>query len=151
MLRNEIRGALETALRAHDSASAATLRLMLAAIKDRDIAARSKGNLDGIVDAEVLSLLQSMIKQRRESIRLYEQGGRLELAEQEDAEITVIEGFLPTQLSNGEMETAVDAVIKDIGATNLKDMGRTMNELKSLHPGCMDFTKASIVVKSRLV
>ena len=137
-------------MRAKDKHTVSTLRLILAALKDRDIAARPQGVADGIPDNEILSMLQSMIKQRRESIALYEQGGRLELAEQEANEITIIEEFLPKQLSEGELEQAVAAVISNLGANGLKDMGRTMAALKERYAGQMDFTKASAVVKKQL-
>jgi uncharacterized protein YqeY len=122
----------------------------LAALKDRDIAARSKGNQDGIDEEDVLSLLQSMIKQRRDSIKLYEKGGRLELAQQESEEIDVIETFLPEQLSDEDLATAVGTAITEVEATTLKDMGKTMAILKSKYAGQMDFSKASALVKSQL-
>lgn len=150
MFRARLSDALKKAMKAKDKISVATLRLILAALKDRDIAARGKGNLDGIADAEILSMLQSMIKQRRESIEMYEKGARLELAEQEAAEIKVIEGFLPEQMDDAAMAGAVDAVIEDLGAQTMKDMGRTMAALKERHAGSMDFAKASGLVKAKL-
>ena len=133
-----------------DKRTTSTVRLILAALKDRDIAARPRGVADGIGEDEIVQMLQSMIKQRRESIALYEQGARLELAQQEQEEIAIIEGFLPRQLSPAEMERAVDEVIAETGAQGLKDMGRVMAALKERHAGLMDFTKASALVKSRL-
>lgn len=150
MLRQQLNDALKTAMLAKDARVVSTVRLILAALKDRDIAARSKGVMDGISEDEVLSMLQSMIKQRRESISLYEQGGRLELAQQEADEITIIERFLPPQLSEAEMADAVRAVIAELGATALKDMGRVMAALKERFSGSMDFTKASAVTKKEL-
>ena len=150
MLRTRLNDALKTAMKAKNELSVSTLRLILAALKDRDIAARSKGNKDGIPEGELLGLLQSMIKQRRESIAAYEKGGRLDLARQEAGEIAVIEGFLPTQMGEAEMAAAIDAVIATVGATSLKDMGKAMGALKAQYAGKMDFGKASALVKARL-
>jgi uncharacterized protein YqeY len=150
MLRTEVRDALNAAQKAKEDVAVGTLRLILAAIKDRDIAARSHGNLDGIEDGEILVLLQSMIKQRRESIAAYVKGGRQDLADQEAAEIEVIERFLPEQLDDSETKAVIDEVIRETGATNLKDMGPTMAALRQRYPGRMDFAKASALVKERL-
>ena len=150
MLRTRLTDALKTAMKDKDTMSTATLRLILAALKDRDIAARSKG-IDAIIsDDDVLGLLQSMIKQRRESISLYEQGGRMELAQQEAKEIAVIEKFLPEQMNDDEIASAISLIITESKATNLKDMGRVMSSLKEKHAGKMDFSKASTLVKVRL-
>lgn len=150
MLRTRLNEALKDAMRAKDARAVSTLRLILAALKDRDIAARTRGVTDGISDDEILGMLQTMIKQRREAISLYEQGGRLELAEQEREEIAVIEGFMPRQLGEEEIRQAVDEVIRDLGSGGLKDMGRTMAELRSRYSGRMDFTKASGFVRAAL-
>ncbi|WP_259783235.1 GatB/YqeY domain-containing protein [Aestuariispira ectoiniformans] len=150
MVREELNQALKDAMRAKDSNAVATLRLILAALKDRDIAARTKGQPDGITDDEVLMMLQTMVKQRRESITMYEQGGRLELAEQEAAEIEVIERFLPKQLSEEEMGEAIDGLVKELGASSLKEMGNVMGELRTRFAGRMDFGKASAMVKQKL-
>lgn len=150
MLRNNLRDALKVAQKAQDKRAMSTLRLILAALKDRDIAARSKGVDDGIGDDEILSMLQTMIKQRHESIEHYEQGGRLELAEQEREEIRIIEEFLPRQLSEEEIAEAVAAVLKEIGAGGLKDMGKAMAALKAQYAGQMDFGKASAFAKAQL-
>lgn len=150
MLRTRLSEALKDALKSKDTRSTATLRLISAALKDRDIAARSKGNYDGINEDEILQMLQSMIKQRRESITLYEQGGRLELAQQEQEEIVVIERFLPKQMDQGEMTAAIDALVTELGATGVKDMGRVMTALREKYAGQMDFAKASGMVKARL-
>ncbi len=151
MLREQLSTALKEAMRAKDSRAIATVRLILAALKDRDIAAREKGVMDGIGDDDVLAMLQTMIKQRQESIRLYEQGGRCELAQQEQEEIDVIRRFMPTPIEGAELETAVKTTIKEIGAADLKDMGRTMAALKERYPGRMDFSKASGIVRASLV
>ena len=150
MLRQRLSDALKDALKAKDQIGLSTVRLILAALKDRDIAARGKGNKDGITDEEILGLLQNMIKQRQESIVLYEKGGRCELAEQERGEIAVIERFLPKQMSEDELTKAVRETISETGANTLKDMGKIMAALKSRYAGQMDFTKASALVKQTL-
>lgn len=150
MLREQLNDALKTSMKNKNEVGVATLRLILAALKDRDIAARSKGNSDGISDDEILGMLQSMIKQRRDSIEMYEKGGRLELAEQEAAEIAIIETFLPKQLDDDAMAEAIDAVIADVGAGGIKDMGKVMGALKGKYAGQMDFSKASGLVKAKL-
>src|SRR5512145_1983958 len=141
MLRPQLNDKLKSAMLAKNARVVSTIRLILAALKDRDIAARSRGVMDGIGDDEILSMLQSMIKQRRESISLYEQGGRLELAQQEQDEITIIETFLPQQMDDAETLEAVRAVIAEIGAAGIKDMGKVMAALKERFAGRMDFTK----------
>lgn len=150
MLRPALNEALKKAMLAKETRAVSTVRLILAALKDRDIAARSKGNMDGISEDEILGMLQSMIKQRKESIALYEQGGRLELAQQEQEEIGIIERFLPKQMSEAEAEAAIKALIAEIDAKGIKDMGRTMAALKERFAGQMDFTKASALVKQAL-
>jgi len=150
MLRQQISDALKSAMKGKDGRSTSTLRLILAALKDRDIADRSKGNTEGINDDGILTLLQSMIKQRRESITMYEKGGRMELAQGEAEEIAVIERFLPTQMSDDEVTAAVTAVIEEVGAESIKEMGKVMGALKQKYSGQMDFSKAGAVVKARL-
>jgi uncharacterized protein YqeY len=154
-MRENISQAVKDAMKSGDKMRLSTLRLVQAAIKDRDIAARvdAKGQstgLDRIDDSELLGLLQKMIKQRREAAKTYADAGRSELADKETAEIAVIEEFLPKQLSAEEAEKAVAAIIDEIGASGLKDMGRTMGALKERFAGQMDFGKASAVVKARL-
>eukprot|EP00752_Nemacystus_decipiens_P013244 g11733.t1 len=149
-LRNRLNEALKEAMRAKDQRAISTLRLILAALKDRDIAARGKSEDGRISDDEILQMLQSMVKQREDSIAMYEQGGRLELAEQEQAEIDVIRRFLPTQLSEEEVREAVALVIADLDAGSLKEMGKVMAELRSRYAGRMDFGKASGLVKQTL-
>ncbi|WP_193183656.1 GatB/YqeY domain-containing protein [Nisaea sediminum] len=150
MMRAAFSDALKEALKEKDQCAVSTIRLILAALKDRDIAARGNGNADGISEDEILSMLQTMLKQRTESIRLYEQGGRLELAEQEKAEMDVIRRFMPQQLDEAEMNAAVETVVKEIGAKELKDMGRAMAALKERYAGRMDFSKASGIVRQML-
>ena len=150
MLRTRLSDALKAAMKERDQRSILTLRLILAAIKDQDIALKGKGNKDGLTDDQILSLLQSMIKQRRDSIKLYEQGGRMELAQREAEEIAVIEEFLPEQMDDDEMATVITGVIGEVDATSLKDMGKAMTALKEQYAGKMDFSKASAMVKERL-
>ena len=151
MLREELSVALKEAMKARAERTLATVRLILAALKDRDIAARSKGNLEGVLDDEILVMLHSMIKQRHESIAKYEMGGRPELAQREADEIDVIKRFLPAQLGEDETRAAVDAVIAEVDAHSLKDMGRIMGALKQRYAGRMDFAKANAMVRSALV
>ena len=150
MLRSELRDALKIGMKAKEGRTVATIRLILAALKDRDIAARAKGNLDGIGEDDIRLMLQSMIKQRRESIALYENGGRLELAEGETEEIEIIQRFLPAPLGEEEMAEAITGVIAEAEAKSLKDMGRVMAALKERYAGRMDFAKASATVKTQL-
>ncbi len=151
VLRDQLSVALKDAMRAKEQRTVTTVRLIMAALKDRDIAARTRGTTgDGISDDEILGLLQSMIKQRHESIALYEKGGRQDLAAQEAEEIIVIEGFLPTQLDEAEAAEAVAMVVAELEATSLKDMGRVMAALKERYAGRMDFARASGLVKAKL-
>jgi len=151
MLRETLNQALKDAMKAKDAQRMATLRLILAALKDRDIAARTSGDdRTGIPEDAILSLLQTMVKQRRESITMYEQGGRQDLADKEKAEIAVIESFLPKQLSEAEVEAAARAAIAEVGAQGIKDMGKAMGVLKAKYAGQMDFAKAAAILKSQL-
>ena len=150
MLREQISTTTKEAMKAKDSVTVGTLRLISAALKDRDIAARGTGNSDGISDGDILGLLQSMIKQRRDSIEMYNQGNRPELAEAEQVEIGIIEQFLPQQMNDDEISAAVDAAIASCDATSIKDMGKVMGVIKGTHAGQMDFGKASQVVKAKL-
>lgn len=150
MLRNAFPEALRAALKNQEKRAISTVRLIIAALKDRDIAARGKGNTDGIGDDEILQMLQTMVKQRHDSIEMYEKGGRLELAEQEREEIAIIEDFLPQQLGDAEIGAAVDQVIAEVGAGGMKDMGNVMGALRDRYTGQMDFGKASALVKEKL-
>lgn len=150
MLRTQLNDALKKAMKSKDSCRTATLRLILAALKDRDIAAKGKGNPDGVSAVEILDMLQTMVKQRHESIELYEKGGRKELAEREAEEIGIVQEFLPKQLARAEIEGAVREVIAETGAAGLKDMGRVMGVLREKYAGRMDFSLASGIVKSHL-
>ena len=150
MLREELNESLKQATKSKDACAVATIRLILAALKDRDIAARSKGNDDGIGDDEILSLLQTMIKQRRESSDLYEKGNRPELAEREVKEIEIIQSFMPEQMGDDDIAAAVAQVIEELGASGLKEMGGVMAALRERYAGQMDFAKASAVAKANL-
>jgi uncharacterized protein YqeY len=146
--RTEITDALKEAMKAKDATRLGTLRLINAAIKDRDIALRAEGGEVG--DAEILAILGKMVKQRQESAKAYEEGGRLELAEQEMAEIKVITDFLPAQLSEDETAAAVDEAIATTGAESIRDMGKVMSVLKGKYTGQMDFGAVGPLVKARL-
>jgi uncharacterized protein YqeY len=150
MIRQSLTDAVKEAMKARDQRATSTLRMVQAKLKDKDIEARGTGNPDGIDDSAVLSVLQGMIKQRRESIELYKQGNRPDLVDQEAAEITIIERFLPQQMDEAQTRAAIKAAIAEIGAASIKDMGRTMAVLKERHAGEMDFQKASALVKEAL-
>jgi uncharacterized protein YqeY len=150
MLRARLNDSLKAAMKAKDQRAISTLRLILAALKDRDIAARGRGQTEGISDEEIVDMMQKMIRQRQDSIALYEKGGRSELAQQEKEEIEVIQGFLPRQMDPAESQAAVEQAIADVGATGIKDMGRVMATLKERYAGRMDFAKAGAMVKERL-
>jgi len=149
MIRDDIKAALVTAMKSGDKARTGTIRLVQSAIKNRDIELRT-ASAPADDDATVTEVLQKMIKQRRESIALYEQGGRAELVEQERSEVAVIEGFLPAQMSEEETNAAIDAIVGETGASSVKDMGRVMAVLKERHAGKLDMSKASGLVKARL-
>jgi uncharacterized protein YqeY len=149
-LRGRIGEALKLAMKAKEADRLSTLRLITAAIKDRDIALRGEGRDDGAGDPEVMQILGKMVKQRQESARAYEEGGRLELAGKELEEIGVIEEFLPRQLNEAETAAAVEAAIAAAGATSIRDMGRVMAELKGRFTGQMDFGAVGPMVKGKL-
>jgi len=150
MFREELSAALTSAKEAKDARAVSTIRLILAALKDRDVAGRDKGNGQVIDEDEILAMLKTMIAQRREAIEAYEQSCRMELAQQESEEIDIIKRFLPEEMSEGDAAKAIKGLIKELGASNLKDMGRTMAALRERYAGRMDFTKASSVVKTQL-
>jgi uncharacterized protein len=150
MLRQRFTDSLKAAMKNKDQLLVSTVRLVLAKLKEQDIDARGKGKTEPISDAEIQQMLLGMIKQRRDSITLYEQGKRPELAEKERGEIAIIERFLPQQLSETELEAAVKALIAEAGAQGMKDMGRVMTALKERHAGQMDGAKASQIVKRLL-
>jgi len=150
MLREAFTERLKDAMRAKDTRTLSAVRLILTGLKERDVAARGSGNQQGIPDAEILRLLQGMIKQRRESIALYQQGKRPELARQEEEEIAVIESFLPRQMSEEETAAAVRTAIAETAAAGVKDMGRVMAALRERHAGVIDLARAGVIVKQLL-
>jgi uncharacterized protein len=150
MLRQAFSERLKHAMKARDVRAVSAVRLILAQLKERDVAARGQGNAEGIAEPEIGRLLQGMIKQRRESIALYEAGNRPELAQQEREEIAIIESFLPAQFGAAETEAAVKAAIGETGAGAIRDMGRVMALLRERHAGVMDFAQASAVAKRLL-
>lgn len=148
MLRDDINNALKDAMKAKDERRVSTLRLVNSTFKNADIEARGSGKT--LSDADLLSVLQKMIKQRQESKELYEKGGRPELAQQEGEEIAIIQAYLPQQMSDAEMGAAIDAAIAETGAAGMKDMGKVIGVLRGKYAGQMDFGKASGMVKSKL-
>ncbi|MBB6249750.1 GatB/YqeY domain-containing protein [Nitrospirillum iridis] len=150
MLRARLTEAMKDAMRAKDQRTLGAVRLILAALKDRDIAARPGGNTEGISDAEIASMLQGMVKQRRESVTLYRQGGREELALQEEGEIAVIETFLPKQMTEDEVKAAIADAVAETGAAGIQGMGKVMAALKAKYAGQMDFSRAGPLVKAAL-
>lgn len=149
-MRDRVNAALKQAMKDKAADRLSTLRLINAAIKDRDIAARGDADSEGVGDAEVLAILGKMSKQRMESVRAYEEGGRVDLAERERAEISVIEEFLPRQLTAAEIDAAVSEAISSTGATTIRDMGKVMGELKAKYTGQMDFGTVGPMIKTRL-
>ena len=150
MIRDDIKAALVTAMKSGDKPRTAAIRLIQSALKNRDIELRGSAGAPADDDVLVTEVLQKMVKQRRESIALYEQGGRQELADAEQAEVAVIEGFLPRQMSEDETKAAIDAIVAETGAGSVKDMGLVMAALKERHAGRLDMSKASALVKARL-
>lgn len=148
-LRDQFTDQLKTAMRAGDAPRVSTLRMILAKVKDADIAARPKG-IDKVPDEDVLSALRGMVKSRRESVDMYRQGNRPELAAKEEAEIAVIENFLPRQMDEAASEQAVADAIAEAGATTIKDMGKVMALLKAKHAAALDMAKAGPIVKAKL-
>lgn len=150
LLRDQITAATKDAMREKDGVRLSTLRLMNAAIKDRDIAARAADRCDGINDDEILGLLTKMVKQREEAAKTYDDNNRPELAEREREEIIVVRSFMPKPMSEAEVEKAVNKIVEESGATCLKDMGKIMGRLKSDYAGRIDMGKAGAIVKKRL-
>jgi uncharacterized protein len=150
MLREAFTERMKNALRAKDTRTLSTVRLILAGLKQRDIEARGEGNKEGIAEPEIQRMLQGMIKQRRESIELYEKGNRPELARQESEEIKVIESFLPQQMDDAAIEAAATAAIAQSGAAGIKDMGKVMGLLREQHAGVLDMAKAGGIVRRLL-
>lgn len=149
MIRDDIKTALVTAMKAGEKETTSAIRLIQSAIKNRDIEARTQAPVADD-DALVVEVLQKMVKQRRESIEMYEKGGRQELADAEKAEVAVIERFLPAQMSEAETRAAIETIKAELGASGMKDMGRVMAELKARHAASLDMSKASGLVKAAL-
>lgn len=149
MLRDDLQKALKEAMLAKDTVTTGAVRMIIAGQKEKDVEARGKGQ-EKATDAELMSMMQTMIKQRNDSIKMFIDGGRAELADKEKAEIAVIERFLPKQMSEAEMETAVKAVIAEVSAASMKDMGKVMGALKTKYAGQMDMGRANSVIKSLL-
>lgn len=149
MLREDIQSALTQAMKNKDTETTAALRLIVAKIKEKDVEIRGKGGKEA-VDADIVSIMQSMIKQRRDSIKMYLDGNRPELAAKEEGEIKVIEQYMPQQMNDIEVEAAIKAIISEINAEGMKDMGKIMSALKEKHAGQLDFGKASGMIKNLL-
>jgi uncharacterized protein YqeY len=149
-LRERITAGLKASMKAKEAERTSTLRLINAAIKDRDIALRGEGRPDGVTESEILAILGKMVKQRIESARTYEEAGRLELAEREQNEIEIIEEFLPKQLSDEEVDEAIGKAIKAVNADSIRDMGKVIGTLKEKYTGQMDFGRVGPLVKERL-
>lgn len=150
MIRDNLKKALVEALKTKNEKKTATIRLINAAIKDKDIEARPKGITDGIDDSAILSLLQSMVKQRKESIEMYKQGNREDLVAAEQAEIDIINEFLPQQMSEADTKADIESIIKELNASSIKDMGKVMGALKTKYAGQMDMGSASGIIKGLL-
>ena len=149
-LRAQVMQAMKDAMKSGDKARLSTIRLMQSAIKDKDIASRTDGRNEGIPDSEILELFSKMVKQRRESADLYQKGDRPDLVEKEQAEIAVLEEFMPKQMDEAETKAAIEAIVAEVGATSVKDMGKVMGALKAKYAGKMDFAKAGAAVKAAL-
>lgn len=147
MLRERFAADLKDAIRSKDAIRVSTLRLILAAVKDRDIAARTEDSSEGVPDPEIVAILGRMVKQRQDSAKVYEEGGRIDLADAERAEIRIIKDYLPRQMSEDEVRAAIAQAIADTHAASIRDMGKVMAELKARHAGKMDFARASAAVK----
>jgi hypothetical protein len=150
MLRQTFADRLKQAMKERDARTVSAVRLILAALKDRDVAARGEGNPNGLTEAEICAMLQGMVKQRRESIALYRQGNRADLAQKEEDEITVIEGFLPRQMSEDEIEAAARAAIAETGAAGVRDMAKVMALLRQRHSATIDLGRAGPIVRRLL-
>ncbi|MBP7253445.1 MAG: GatB/YqeY domain-containing protein [Alphaproteobacteria bacterium] len=149
-LRETIMEALKDAMRARKEQETGTIRMIIAKMRERDIEVRPSGNMDGISDAEILSMMEGMVKQRRESITMYEKGARADLVAQETAEIAIIETFMPKKLSSDATQVAITEAIAATGATSIKDMGKVMNLLKEKYAGQLDFAQVGASIKARL-
>jgi uncharacterized protein len=150
MVRQRLNDDLKAAMKSRDQRATSALRLILAALKDRDIAARERGITNGVDEPEIIDLLQKMVRQRQESIAMYQKAARQELVDQEQGEINIIDRYLPQKMSEGETNAAIAAVVEELGASSIKDMGRVMAALKERYAGRMDFAKVGQQVKQKL-
>lgn len=150
MLRQRLNDDLKAAMKSRDQRATSALRLILAALKDRDIAARERGITNGVDEPEIIDLLQKMVRQRQESITMFQKAARQELVDQEQGEINIIERYLPKKMAEGETNAAIAAVVEELGASSIKDMGRVMAALKERYAGRMDFAKVGQQVKQKL-
>lgn len=150
MLRQRLNDDLKAAMKSRDQRATSALRLILAALKDRDIAARERGITNGVDEPEIIDLLQKMVRQRQESIAMYQKAARQELVDQEQGEINIIERYLPKKMAEGEANAAIASVVEELGASSIKDMGRVMAALKERYAGRMDFAKVGQQVKQKL-
>jgi uncharacterized protein len=150
MLRQRLNDDLKAAMKSRDQRATSALRLILAALKDRDIAARERGVTNGVDEPEIIDLLQKMVRQRQESITMFQKAARQELVDQEQGEINIIERYLPKKMLEGETNAAIAAVVEELGASSIKDMGRVMAALKERYAGRMDFAKVGQQVKQKL-
>ena len=150
MLRQRLNDDLKAAMKSRDQRATSALRLILAALKDRDIAARERGITNGVDEPEIIDLLQKMVRQRQESIAMFQKASRQELVDQEQGEINIIERYLPKKMAEGETNAAIAAVVEELGASSIKDMGRVMAALKERYAGRMDFAKVGQQVKQKL-
>ncbi len=149
MLREDLQNTLKESMKNRDAETTGAVRLIIAGMKEKDVDARGRGQ-EKATDAELLSMMQGMIKQRNDSIKMYTEGNRLDLADKEKKEISIIERFLPKQMSETEMQTAIQAIISETGAASMKDMGKVMGALKGKYAGQMDMGKANQIIKSCL-
>ncbi|MFO1141098.1 MAG: GatB/YqeY domain-containing protein [Amaricoccus sp.] len=150
MIRQRFATDLKDAIKSRDTLRVSTLRLITAAVKDRDIAARTADNAEGVPDAEILAILAKMIRQRQESAEAYDEGGRPELAQRERDEVAIIREYMPRQMTDAEVDKAVRAAIAETGAASIRDMGKVMATLKARHAGAMDFARAGSAIKQAL-
>ena len=150
MLRSELNDALKVAMKTKDTCALGTIRLILASIKDQDICARTDGNSDGITDDQVLALLNTMVKQRKESVDIYSKAGRIDLKKREEKEIEIINSFLPKQITSDELEKIIIKTISDLDCLSIKDLGKLISFLKSEYPGQIDMKEVADLAKKNL-
>ncbi len=150
MLRNSFKTELQNAMKMKDAVKVSTLRLVIAAVKDRDLEARSKGNIEEISDSEILEILSKMVKQRLETSKIYKKANRIELAENEEKEILVIKEFMPSKLSKKELLLVIDESIENVKAESLRDLGKVISDIKKNYSGRCDFAEVSQILRNKL-